>query len=236
MECVIVSEEGLHDPIRLPENRPVVLGRGPRTCVTDRKCGRQQVELLADYTTRSVRVKQIGINPTSVGNQDLRQGSEVAMREGETLYLVNRLYPHAVRFRPPGSGGQSPGAGGRDAALDLEPGAKAPSGMDTVQSEPARKRPRLVTPGDGGESVGHGPNLEDDDQPWPQDTWTEDNKLLVFTKKGVRARSKFAGFDIDGTIITTKSGKVFPIGPDDWRILYPEIPRRLKELMAEEYK
>lgn len=36
---------------------------------------------------------------------------------------------------------------------------------------------------------------------------------------------QIAGFDIDGCIITTKSGKVFPIAPDDWKyVCIPERP------------
>ncbi|XP_027011334.2 bifunctional polynucleotide phosphatase/kinase isoform X1 [Tachysurus fulvidraco] len=66
--------------------------------------------------------------------------------------------------------------------------------------------------------------------------WQQIGSLLLYTAAGVTASSKIAGFDIDGCIITTKSGKVFPTGPDDWRILFPEIKPRLSALLKEGFK
>ncbi|XP_052286943.1 bifunctional polynucleotide phosphatase/kinase-like [Dreissena polymorpha] len=50
--------------------------------------------------------------------------------------------------------------------------------------------------------------------------WEQIDSLYVYTTKDLQDRKKVAAFDIDGTIITTKSGKVFATNADDWRLLY----------------
>lgn len=67
-------------------------------------------------------------------------------------------------------------------------------------------------------------------------SWQQISNLMLYTAAGVRGSEKIAGFDIDGCIITTKSGKVFPTGPDDWKILYPEIQPKLASLLKKGYK
>ncbi|KAL0972774.1 hypothetical protein UPYG_G00194590 [Umbra pygmaea] len=85
----------------------------------------------------------------------------------------------------------------------------------------------------------------DDAQPPPklasspscsQSHWQQVGNLMLYTAAGVTGSSKIAGFDIDGCIITTKSGKVFPTSTDDWRILFPEIQPRLASLLKKGYK
>ncbi|XP_011181858.2 uncharacterized protein F21D5.5 isoform X4 [Zeugodacus cucurbitae] len=60
--------------------------------------------------------------------------------------------------------------------------------------------------------------------------------MMVYTDDAVQASTKIAGYDIDGTIITTKSGNVFPKHADDWQILYPEVLKKLKLLQQSGYK
>ena len=66
--------------------------------------------------------------------------------------------------------------------------------------------------------------------------------LLVFTyqkvdKPASSSSSKIASFDMDGTIITTKSGKLpFRTPPDDWKFLFKCVPEKLKSLHHEGYQ
>ncbi|CAI4227121.1 unnamed protein product [Auanema sp. JU1783] len=66
---------------------------------------------------------------------------------------------------------------------------------------------------------------------------SEDNEtLLIFTSKNLENRKKIAAFDMDGTLITTKSGKVFPVDTNDWKLLDSKIPKKLAELYNDGYK
>nr|XP_056719440.1 bifunctional polynucleotide phosphatase/kinase [Euleptes europaea] len=248
MRCLLISQDQRHNPIHLPDGVMVVLGRGPKTLITDKKCSRTQVELLANYAYRSVRVTQRGVNPTSVEEIHLRCGDSTTLQEAETLCLVNGQYRYCIRFE---QDSHSPKKTVREY---FSP--RRPLKEDDDMAQPP-KRSRASSPSED----------EDDDpsvveklrqlqemaaqakqarQPSPQalpnlsshprDSWEDLGKLLVFMKKGVMPSAKIAGFDLDGTIITTQSGKVFPTGPDDWKILYPEVPRKLKQLLSEGYK
>lgn len=47
---------------------------------------------------------------------------------------------------------------------------------------------------------------------------------------------QIAAYDLDGTIITTQSGKVFPKDCNDWKISFNEVPGKLKNLLNDGYK
>lgn len=74
--------------------------------------------------------------------------------------------------------------------------------------------------------------------PCSEDKWDviDDGKLYIFTSKGLVHGPKIAGYDIDGTIIKTKSGNVFPKNIDDWQIAFSEVPGKLKSFHKDGYK
>jgi len=47
---------------------------------------------------------------------------------------------------------------------------------------------------------------------------------------------KVAAFDLDGTLIVTRSGKVFPVDENDWNIYSPEVITSINKLSDDGYK
>lgn len=47
---------------------------------------------------------------------------------------------------------------------------------------------------------------------------------------------KIAAFDMDGTIIVTQSGNVFPTNYNDWKLNFPDTSKTIKELSDNGYK
>ena len=62
-------------------------------------------------------------------------------------------------------------------------------------------------------------------------TWRAlDNSLLQRTCENNEPREKIASFDFDDTLVTTSSGKRFPLNGDDWTVLFDCIPHRVSEI------
>ncbi|XP_072557824.1 bifunctional polynucleotide phosphatase/kinase isoform X2 [Paramormyrops kingsleyae] len=272
MQCMLVSEAGASVP--LADGRALILGRGLDSRVSDKKCSRHQVKLVACYEEQSVIVTQLGPNPSSLDAHALGRGKSGCLTKGVTLYLVNQSYPFTVRFSGSPSGSSSPVTpkgkvkmskqqphreGQKRSIRDFfspspKKSVKRPSSQDDDFSA---KRMRKTEPSSGEEdaeslieeklkrlqeiaesaSTRHSTaETTASASPCSRDQWEQIGHLMLFTAKGVTGRKKIAGFDLDGCIITTKSGKVFPTSPDDWRILYPEIKPKLANLIKDGYK
>ena len=60
--------------------------------------------------------------------------------------------------------------------------------------------------------------------------WTEiSGGLLIYETKKLSSSNSVAAFDLDGTIIKTRSGHDFSVGENDWMFKSAEVKKKLKE-------
>ena len=71
-----------------------------------------------------------------------------------------------------------------------------------------------------------------------EDSWEifENGDLYVYNSKNLSSSTRIAAYDMDGTLIKTVSGNVFPKNIDDWQLNYGSITTKLKHLHENGFK
>ena len=201
------------------------------------RCSREQVKLVSDCRAYTVNITQVGINSSSVGGGVVGVGNTLVAGHKTQVEILSGQFEHQVLFNPPPSDMELSGGGGKEtvAREDEQNGKRKASNEEVV---------KVVKKQKVNNNCAH-------DVPWFDSSegkilkeekdgieWREvgEGKMLVRFDLKVDAQEKIAAFDIDGTLITTMSGKVFPTDINDWKILYSEVPGRLKKFIADGYK
>ncbi|BDA42742.1 Bifunctional polynucleotide phosphatase/kinase [Coccomyxa sp. Obi] len=66
--------------------------------------------------------------------------------------------------------------------------------------------------------------------------WTVVPPSLMYREGEPRSAERIAGFDLDGTLVVTKSGAQFVTNPDDFKFFNKDVPKIVKEYAEKGYK
>lgn len=197
--------------IDLPNKLPIKLGRNVDTDIKDVHVSREQIICFFDNKESKVVLKPVGKAISGCNGLALTKHLIYTIGHKDIIEVILGNHKFEVNFDPKPTQTCS-------TVTDIE--------------EPKAKKPKLDFP------IFNTQKQDIKVDRSNAGTWEEiDNReLLVFTLSSCKGRRKIASFDIDGTIIKTKSGARFPKTPDDWTWNILDIQKQLKKLVEDNYK
>ncbi|CAN7949681.1 unnamed protein product [Ixodes pacificus] len=249
--CKLTSEDcGLPD-ISLNDRQETVVGRSRETGIRNKRCSKRQVKLLADFARGTVHVTQLGPNSGRLSGRCLSVGETAVLSRGDRLSLLADDLTYVVTFEGTADASKKasvkrkvedeemPRSKKRGTSLNAT-GAEEDEHVKEVREKlkQLQKNSRASASFPEGAQSSAAATAAHASTPLLKPGWTRlsDHKVLLYCSPELKHKPKIAAFDMDGTLITTKSGKVFPVNSHDWRILLPQVETKLHSLLADGFK
>ncbi|KAG5890639.1 hypothetical protein JTB14_034929 [Gonioctena quinquepunctata] len=192
--------------IDLHHEQMKILGRNPETHVEDPFVSREQLKCMANLETGELSIKPIGSAISGIDGYAVRKDRTYTIGHGHRIELRFGFHVFEVVFEPP---------------------------LETHEDEVPTKKQKMDY------HLFSNTKNQQENPPFSEGGKWEDidnRELLIYTSENTQGRSKIAAFDIDGTIIKTKSGARFPKDGDDWVLNLDNIPQKLRNLNKEGHK
>jgi len=215
---VLKSLEGLHEGISLPSNVSVIIGRSKQTHIADIRCSRKHLELTANNDEKFVLVKSLSTYPCFVGDYELKKGDTAKLLPDMTLHIIGKEYPHYVCFE------KDTGCKKRKHSEKVNDS----NGKASNEDEIAKKLQKLQNTKFFGK-ISKSPISENfEDKVNFESRKLCNGAMIEYKSPQLKHSTRIAAFDMDGTIIVTKSGKTFPIDKHDWKLFHSKVQEKLK--------
>lgn len=225
MRCFLKSVDKTHPDIEISETCTFV-GRTRETQIADTMVSKKHLKVRADFDKRCIFIEKIGVNPYRVNGNIISKNDEQKANDGETIEILPSKYPYRVHFD----------------IDEQEQQQQQPNHEANATQSSDKKRKRSV---DESSSNSVPPNKKikwlfdiKPDATKHGSLWQSYNggKLLVYTPSNCKPSEKVGAYDMDGTLITTRSGKVFPTDIYDWKMAGGTVVPTLKSKHKDGYK
>lgn len=206
-QCYLLNLD-TSEQINLDHLRPVTLGRSRECNIVDTQVSRVQMVCFANLEEQKVLFKRVGKAVSGCNGLALTENLVYSAGHKGILELRLGFHKFEINFDPP--------LGDQESAAETSKLKKAKLDFPIFNTQKVQSS---STSQSGG-------------------AWEEiDNKeLLIYTPYSCEGKEKIASFDIDGTIIKTKSGARFPKDADDWTWYLGDIKAKLSKLNERDFK
>lgn len=214
MRCFLKSVDKTHPDIEISDASTFV-GRSRETEIADTLLSKKHLKMRADFDKRYIIFELFGVNPSTLNGNIVQKNSEQKAVDGDIIEMLPSKYPYKVHFESD------------EPQPSVSTKRKRSINETNCISVPLNKKIKWLF------------DIKSDAAPHNDGSlWESYNagKLLVYTPLNCKATAKIGAYDMDGTIITTRSGKVFPTGIDDWKMAGGTIIPTVKAKHNDGYK